>query len=72
MELMLLETKLDCFFFQSARLLQATEVSSLSNQCEQATRILTVLMLRFESSRLAGSMVTVKPSTFCETDRSLA
>ena len=38
--------KIDCLFFQSSRLLQATEIQLLQNQCEQEpTRISTNLSL---------------------------
>ena len=50
-----LGTKIDCLFFQSSRLLQATEIQLLQNQCEQErTQILTNLMLALENPRLAG------------------
>ena len=68
-----LGTKIDYLFFQSSRLLQATEVQLLQNQCEQEpTQILTNLMLALESPRLAGYMLTGNRSMFLETDGSLA
>ena len=55
-----LGTKIDYLFFQSSRLLQATEILLLQNQCEQErTQIFTKLMLALENSRLAGYMLTV-------------
>ena len=52
-------TKLDHLFFQSSRLLQASEIQLLKNQCEQErTQILTNLMLSLENPRLAGYMLT--------------
>ena len=43
-------TKMDHLFFQSSRLLQASEIQLLKNQCEQERRqILTNLMLSLES-----------------------
>ena len=66
-------TKLDYFFFQSSRLLQASEIQLLKNQCEQErTQILTVLMLSLENSRLARYMLTGNRSMFLQTDGSLA
>ena len=54
-----LGTKYDYLFFQSSRLLQATEIQLLQNQCEQErTQILTNLMLALENPRLAGYMLT--------------
>ena len=48
-------TKLDYLFFQSSRLLQASGIQLLKNQCEQEqTQILTILMLSLENPRLAG------------------
>ena len=68
-----LGTKFDYLFFQSSRLLQATEIQLLQNQCEQErTQILTNLMLALENSRLAGYMLTGNRSTFLETDGSVA
>ena len=66
-------TKLDYLFFQSSRLLQASEIQLLKNQCEQErTQILTILMLSLENPRLAGYMLTGNRSMFLETDSSLA
>ena len=68
-----METKLDYLFFQSSRLLQASEIQLLKNQCEQEwTQILTLLMLSLENPRLAGYMQTGNRSRFLETDGSLA
>ena len=68
-----LGTKIDYLFFQSSRLLQATEIQLLRNQCEQErTQILTNLMLPLENPRLAGYMLTGNRSMFLETDGSLA
>ena len=66
-------TKLDYLFFQSSRLLQASEIQLLKNQCEQErTQILTILMLSLENPRLAGYTLTGNRSMFLETDGSLA
>ena len=66
-------TKMDHFFFQSPRLLQASEIQLLKNQCEQErTQILIILMLSFENPRLAGYMPSGNRSMFLETDGSLA
>ena len=47
--------KLDYLFFQSSRLLQASETQLSKNQCEQErTEILTILMLSIENPCLAG------------------
>ena len=55
-------TKFDYLFFQSSRLLQASEMHLLKNQCEhERTQILTNLMLSPENWRLARYMLTVKP-----------
>ena len=68
-----LGTKIDYLFFQSSRLLQATEIQFLQNQCEQErTQILTNLMLALENPLLAGYMLTGNRSMFLETDGSLA
>ena len=68
-----LGTKTDYLFFQSSRLLQATEIQLLQNQCEQErTQILTNLMLAPENPRLAGYMLTGNRSRFMETDGSVA
>ena len=62
----------DFLFFQSSRLLQATEIQILQNQCEkERTQILTNLMLALENPRLAGFMLTGNRSMFLETDGSL-
>ena len=48
-------TKLDYIFFQSSRLLQASEIQLMKNQCEKKrTHILTILMLSLENPRLAA------------------
>ena len=66
-------TKFDYLFFQSSRLLQASEIQLLKNQCEQErTQILTILMLSLEHSRLAGYMLTGNQPMFLATDGSLA
>ena len=66
-------TKLDYLFFQSSRLLQASEIQLSKNQCEQErTQILTILMVSLENPRLAGYMLTGNRSMFLETDGSLA
>ena len=66
-------TKLDYLFFQSSRLLQASEIQLLKNQCQQErTQILTILMLSLENPRLAGYMFTRNRLMFHETDGSLA
>ena len=63
-------TKLDYF---TSRLLQASEIQLLKNQCEQErTQILTILMLSLENPRLAVYMLTGNRSMFLETDGSLA
>ena len=68
-----LGTKIDYLFFQSSRLLQATEIQLLQNQCEQErTQILTNLMLALKNPRLAGYILTGNRSMFLETDGSLA
>ena len=68
-----LGTKTDYLFFQSSRLLQATEIQFLKNQCEQErTQILTNLMLALENPRLAGYALTGNRSMFLETDGGLA
>ena len=70
---MQLGTKIDYLFFQSSRLLQATEIQLLQNQCEQErTQILTNLMLALNNPRLAGYMLTGNRSMFLETDGSVA
>ena len=66
-------TKLDHLFFQSSRLLQASEIQLLKKQSEQErTQILTILMLPLENPHLAGYMLTGNRSMFLETDGSLA
>ena len=66
-------TKLDYLFFQSSRLLQASEIQLLKNQCEQErTQILTILLLSLENLRLAAYMLTGNRSIILETDGSLA
>ena len=68
-----LGTKIDYLFFQSSRLLQATEIQLLQNQCEQKhIQILTNLLLALENPRLAGYMPTGNRSMFLETDGSVA
>ena len=68
-----LGTRIDYLFFQSSRLLQATEIQLPENHCEQErTQILTNLMLVLENPRLAGYMLTGNRSMFLETDGSLA
>ena len=66
-------TKIDYLFFQSSRLIKATEIQLLQNQCEQErTQILTNLMLALENPRLAGYMLTGNRSMFLERDGSVA
>ena len=68
-----LGTKNDYLFFQRSRLLHATEIQLLQNQCEEErTQILTSLMLALENPRLAGYMLTGNRSMFLETDGSVA
>ena len=68
-----LGTKIVYVFFQSSRLLQATEIQQLLNQCEQKrTRVITNLMLALEKPRLARCMLIGNTSMFLETDGSLA
>ena len=51
-----LGTKIDYLFFQSSRILQATEKQLLQNQCEQErTQILTNLFLALENPREPSS-----------------
>ena len=60
-----LGTKIDYLFFQSSRLVQATEMQLLQNQCErERTQILTIFMLALENLRLAGYMLTGNRSMF--------
>ena len=50
-----LGTKVGYLFFRSSRIIQATEIQFLHNQCEQErTQTLTILMLALENFRLAG------------------
>ena len=66
-------TKLDHLFFESTRLLEASEIQLLKAQCEQErTQILTILMLSMENPRLAGYMLTGNRSMFLNTDGALA
>ena len=68
-----LGTKTDYLFFQSSRLLQATEIQLLQNQCEQErTQILTNQIIALENPRLAGYALTGNRSMFLETDGGLA
>ena len=68
-----LGTRIDYLFSKSSRLLQATEIQLLQNQCEQErTQSLTNLMLALENPRLAGYMLTGNRSIFLETDGSVA
>ena len=68
-----MDKKLDHLFFQSSRLLRASEVQLLKNQCEQErSQIRTILMLSLENPRLAGCMLTGNWSIVLETDGSLA
>ena len=68
-----LGTKIDYLYFQSSRLLQATEMQLLQNQCEQErTQILTNLVLAPENPCVAGYMLTGNRSMFLETDGSVA
>ena len=68
-----LGTKIDYLFFQSSRLLQATEKQLLQNQCEQErTQILTDLLLALGNPRLAGYMLTGNRSMFLETHGNIA
>ena len=70
---MRLGTKINYLFFQSSRLLQATEIQLLQNQCEQErTQNLINLMLALENPRLAGYMLTGNRSMFLATDGSVA
>ena len=65
--------KIDYLFFQSSRLLQATEIQLLQNQCEQErTQILTNLILALENPLLAGYRLTGNRSLFLETDGRIA
>ena len=65
-------TKLDYFFFESSRALQASELNLSKNQCEQERiQSFTILLLSLENPRLAGYMLTGNRSLFLETDGSL-
>ena len=67
-----LATKIYYLIFQGSRLLQATEIQLLQNQCQQErTQILTNFMLAVEKPRLAGHMLTGNRSMFSETDGSV-
>ena len=64
-------TNCDYLFFQSSRLLQASEIQLLKSQCEQErTKILSNLMLSLK--KFAGYMLIENRSTFLETDGSVA
>ena len=66
-------TKLEYFFFESTRLLGASEVQLLKAHCErERTEILTILLLSMENARLARYMLTGNRSMFLKTDDSLA
>ena len=66
-------TKLDYLFFQSSRLLQASEIQILKNQCEkERTQIFTFLMLSLENPRLVVYLLTGNRSMFLETHGGLA
>ena len=68
-----LGTEIDYLFFQCSRLLQATEIQLLQNQCKQKrTQTLSSLMLALENPRLAGYMLTENRPVFLETDGSVA
>ena len=63
----------DYLFFQSARVLQATEIQLLKNQCgQERTQILTNLLIAPANLRLPGYALTGNQSMFLETDGSLA
>ena len=67
------QTKLEYFFFESSRTLQASELNLIKNQCKQEKfQIFTILMLSLENPRLAGYMLTGIRSMFLETVVSLA
>ena len=60
-------------YYQSSRILQATEIQLLQNQCEKdCTQIITNLMLALKNTRLAGYALTGNQSMFLETDGGLA
>ena len=62
------ESKLDYLFFQSSRILQASEIQTLKNQSEQKrTQILATLIWSLENPRLAWYMITGNRSMFLET-----
>ena len=66
-------SKIDYLFFQSSRILQATKIHLLQNQCEQErTQILTNPMIVRENPRLAGYILAGNRSMFLETDGSFA
>ena len=66
-------TNLDYLFFQSSRLLQASEIQLLKNQCQrERTQFLTILMLPHDNPRLAGYMLIGNRSMFLESDGRLA
>ena len=68
-----LGTKIDYLFFKSSRILQATEIQFLQNQCEQErTQILPNLMLALENPLMVGYLVTGNRSMFLERDGSVA
>ena len=65
-------TKIVYLFFQSSRLLQATEMQLLQKQSEQErTQILTNPMLALKNPHLTGYMLTGNRSMFLETDGSV-
>ena len=67
-----LGTKINYLFFQSSRLLQATDIQLLQKQCEQErTQILTNHMLAHENPRLPSYKLTGNRSIFLETDGSV-
>ena len=66
-------TKLDYLVFQSPRLLQASEIQLLINQCEQErTQFFNNLMMSLENPCLVEYMLTGNRSMFLESDGSLA
>ena len=68
-----LGTKTDYIFYQSSRLLQATVIQLLQNQCEQErTQFLPNFMLALENPQLAGYMLTGNRTMFLETDGNVA
>ena len=63
-------TKLD---YISSKMLESSEIQLLKNPSgQEATQILTILMLSMENPRLAGFMLTGNRSMFLSTDGSLA